>query len=176
MTDILKKNGKDLNIIHELIVPRYDEDIIVKIYQEKSDNDNQKNDTLTNENKFWILCNDDLIPFKSIEQLIIISKHKEITISAILEIAQVCNLSLDGLHQHSYYKLQYNLYNELNRINPEKFKADIIELLFKQNDVIRTNMDAMLFLDSITSSSHFNYEYVNMLIELCQTEKKRISI
>ena len=29
MTDILKKNGKDLTIIHELIVPKYDEDIIV---------------------------------------------------------------------------------------------------------------------------------------------------
>lgn len=175
MTNILKKNGKDLKIIHELIVPRYDEDIIVKIYQEKS---NHKDDSATNENQFWMLCNDDLIPFKFIEHLIIISKHKEIPISAILEIAQVCGLSLDGLHKISYYKLQYHLYNELNRINPEKLKEVVIELLFKQNDVIRTNTDAMLFLDSITSSPHFNYEHVNLLIELCQTDvkKKQISI
>ena len=172
---ILKKNGKELNIIHELIVPRYDEDIIMKVYQEQS---NHKDDSLTNENQFWILCNDDLIPFKSMEHLIIISQHKEIPISAILEIAKVCNLSVGGLHQHSYYKLQYNLYNELNRINPEKLKEVVIELLFKRNDVIHTDTYAMLFLDSITSSPHFNYEYVNLLMELCQIDvkKKRIYI
>ena len=175
MTNILKKNGKDLKIIHELIVPKYDENIIVKVYQEKSNN---KDDSATNENQFWMLCNDDLIPFKSMNHLIIISKHKEIPISVILEIARVCGLSLDGLHKISYYKLQYHLYNELNKIAPEKLKEVVIELLFKQNDVIRTNTDAMLFLDSITSSSHFNYEYVNLLMELCQTDvkKKRISI
>lgn len=170
MTDILKKNGKDLNIIHELIVRRYDEDIIVKIYQEQS---NHKNDSIINENQFWMLCKDDLIPFKSIEHLIIISQHKEIPISSILEIARVCNISLDGLYKISYYKLQYHLYNELNKIDSEKLKAVVIELLFKQNDVIRTNTDAMLFLDSITSSLHFNYEHVNLLIELCQTEIKK---
>lgn len=173
MTDILKKNGKDLTIIHELIVPKYDEDIIVKIYQEKS---NHKDDSATNENQFWMLCNDDLIPFKSMNHLIIISKHKEIPISVILEIARICGLSLDGLHKISYYKLQYHLYNELNKIAPEKLKEVVIELLFKQNDVIHTNTDAMLFLDSITSSPHFNYEHVNLLLELCQTEKKRIPI
>lgn len=173
MTDILKKNGKDLTIIHELIVPKYDEDIIVKIYQEKS---NHKDDSATNENQFWMLCNDDLIPFKSMNHLIIISKHKEIPISVILEIARICGLYLDGLHKISYYKLQYHLYNELNKIAPEKLKEVVIELLFKQNDVIHTNTDAMLFLDSITSSPHFNYEHVNLLLELCQTEKKRIPI
>ena len=169
ITDILKKTGKELTIIQELIVPKYDEDIIVKVYQEQS---NHNNHSATNKNQFWIACNDDLIPFKSIEQLIIISKHKEIPISAILEIAQVCNFSLDGLHQHSYYKLQYNLYNELNRIDSEKLKEVVIKLLFENNDVIRTDTDAMLFLDSITSSPHFNYEYVNLLLELCQIEIK----
>ena len=169
MTDILKKNGKELNIIHELIIPRYDEDIMVKVYQEQS---NHKDDSLTNENQFWILHNDDLIPFKSMEHLIIISQHKEIPISAILEIAQTCNLSVNYLHQHSYYKLQYNLYNELNRIDSEKLKEIVIKLLFENNDVIRTDTDAMLFLDSITSSPHFNYEHVNLLLELCQTEIK----
>ena len=170
MTDILKKNGKELNIIHELIIPRYDEDIMVKVYQEQS---NHKDDSLTNENQFWILHNDDLIPFKSMEHLIIISQHKEIPISAILEIAQTCNLSVNYLHQHSYYKLQYNLYNELNRIDSEKLKEIVIKLLFENNDVIRTDTDAMLFLDSITSSPHFNYEHVNLLLELCQTEIKK---
>ena len=173
MTNILKKNGKDLTIIHELIVPRYDEDIMVKVYQEQS---NDKDDVLINENQFWMLCKDDLIPFKSMKHLIIISQHKEIPISIILEIARVCGLSLDGLYKISYYKLQYHLYNELNKIAPEKLKEVVIELLFKQNDVIRTNTDAMLFLDSVTSSPHFNYDHVNLLIELCQTEKKRISI
>lgn len=175
MTNILKKNGKDLTIIHELIVPRYDEDIIVKVYQEQS---NHKDDSIINENQFWMLCKDDLIPFKSMEQLIIISQHKEIPISAILEIAKVCHLSVDCLRQHSYYKLQDNLYNELNRINPEKLKEVVIKLLFENNDVIRTNTDAMLFLDSITSSPHFNYEHVNLLMDLCQTDakKKQISI
>ena len=168
-TGVLKKNGKELNIIHELIVPRYDEDIIIKIYQEQS---NHKDDSLTNENQFWIACNDDLIQFESVENLIIISQHKELPISAILKIAQVCNLSVDCLHQHSYYKLQYNLYNELNRIDSEKLKEVVIKLLFENNDVIRTDTDAMLFLDSITSSPHFNYEHVNLLLELCQTEIK----
>lgn len=173
MTNILKKNGKDLNIIHELIVPKYDEDIIVKVYQEQS---NHKDDSIINENQFWMLCKDDLIPFKSMEQLIIISQHKEIPISAILEIAKVCNLSVDCLHQHPSYKLQHHLYNDLNEIDSKKLKEIVIKLLFENNDVIRTNMDAMLFLDSITSSPHFNYDHVNLLIELCQTEKKRISI
>ena len=95
MTDILKKNGKELNIIHELIIPRYDENIIVKVYQEQS---NHKDDSLTNENQFWIACNDDLIQFESVENLIIISQHKELPISAILSIAQICNLSVDCLH------------------------------------------------------------------------------
>ena len=167
---ILKKNGKELNIIHKLIVPRYDEDIIMKVYQEQS---NHKDDSLTNENQFWILHNDDLIPFKYMEHLIIISQYKEIPIGAILEIAKVCNLSVDGLNQHSYYKLQYHLYNELNKIDPEKLKEIIAKLLFENNDVIRTDTDAMLFLDSITSSPHFNYEYVNLLLELCQTEIKK---
>lgn len=170
MTDILKKNGKELNIIHELIIPRYDKNIIVKVYQEQS---NHKDDSLTNENQFWIACNDDLIQFKSVEHLIIISQHKEIPISAILKIAQVCNLSVDCLHQHSYYKLQYHLYNELNRIDSEKLKEIVIKLLFENNDVIRTDTDAMLFLDSITSSPHFNYEHVNLLLELCQEERQK---
>lgn len=169
-TGVLKKNGKELNIIHELIVPRYDEDIIIKIYQEQS---NHKDDSLTNENQFWILHNDDLIPFKYMEHLIIISQYKEIPIGAILEIAKGCNLSVDGLNQHSYYKLQYHLYNELNKIDPEKLKENITKLLFENNDVIRTDTDAMLFLDSITSSPHFNYGYVNLLLELCQTEIKK---
>lgn len=170
MTDILKKNGTELNIIHELIIPRYDENIIVKVYQEQS---NHKDDSLTNENKFWIACNDDLIQFKSVENLIIISQHKELPISAILSIAQICNLSVDCLHQHSYYKLQYNLYNELNRIDSDKLKEVVIKLLFENNDVIRTDTDAMLFLDSITSSPHFNYEHVNLLLELCQEERQK---
>ena len=169
MTDILKKNGKELKIIHELIVPKYDENIIVKVYQEQSNDDNH---SATNKNQFWIACNNDLIQFESVENLIIISQHKEIPISAILSIAQVCNLSVDCLHQHSYYKLQYHLYNELNRIDSEKLKEVVIKLLFENNDVIRTDTDAMLFLDSITSSPHFNYEHVNLLLELCQTEIK----
>lgn len=170
MTDILKKNGTELNIIHELIIPRYDENIIVKVYQEQS---NHKDDSLTNENQFWIACNDDLIQFESVENLIIISQHKELPISAILSIAQICNLSVDCLHQHSYYKLQYNLYNELNRIDSDKLKEVVIKLLFENNDVIRTDTDAMLFLDSITSSPHFNYEHVNLLLELCQEERQK---
>ena len=121
ITDILKKNGKELTIIHELIITRYDENIIVKVYQEQS---NHKDDSLTNENQFWIAYNDDLIQFESVENLIIISQHKKIPISAILEIAKVCNLSVDYLHQHSYYKLQYNLYNELNRIDSGKTKRN----------------------------------------------------
>lgn len=177
MTNVLKKNGNDLNILHKLIVPRYD-DIFIKVYVEEVNGllKNNKNDSLEQENQFWLLCDNDLIPFKSVEHLIIISEHKYIPISAILEIAQVCNLSLDildRLHQHSYYNLQYQLYNELNKIAPEKLKEVIIELLFKKNDVIRTDSDAMLFLDSITSSPHFNYEYVNMLIELCQTDTQK---
>ena len=173
MTDILKKNGKELKIIHELIVPKYDENIIVKVYQEQSNDDNHKDNSETNENQLWIACNNDLIPFESVEHLIIIAQHKEIPISAIFKIAQVCNLSVDCLHQHSYYKLQYHLYNELNRIDSEKLKEVVIKLLFENNDVIRTDTDAMLFLDSITSSPHFNYEHVNLLIELCQTEIKK---
>ena len=58
----------------------------------------------------------------------------------------------------------------------EKLKEIVIKLLFEHNDLIRTNTDAILFLDSITSSPHFNYEHINLLLELCQTEKKRISI
>ena len=170
---VLKKNEKELKIIHELIVSKYDENIIVKVYQEQSNDDNHKDNSETNENQLWILCNDDLIPFKSIEHLIIISQHKEIPISAILEIAQAYNISVDSLHQHSYYKLQYHLYNELNKIDSEKLKEVVIKLLFENNDVIRTDTDAMLFLDSITSSPHFNYEHVNLLIELCQTEIKK---
>ena len=170
ITDILKKNGKELKIIHELIIPRYDEDIIVKVYQEKFNNDNH---STTNKNQFWIACNNDLIPFESVEHLIIMSQHKEIPISAILSIAQVCNLSVDCLHQHSYYKLQYHLYNELNRIDSEKLKEIVIKLLFENNDVIRTDTDAMLFLGSITSSPHFNYEHVNLLLELCQEERQK---
>lgn len=175
MTNILKKNGNDLNVLHELIVPKYDNDIFIKVYKEKAEavlKDN-KNDSLAQKDQFWLLCNNDLIPFKSIEHLIIISEHKYIPISGILEIAQVCNLSRERLHQHSYYNLQYQLFNELNRITPEKLKEVVIELLFKRNDVIRTDSDAMLFLDSITSSPHFNYQYVNMLIELCQPDNQK---
>lgn len=120
MTNVLKKNGNDLNILHKLIVPRYD-DIFIKVYVEEVNGllKNNKNDSLEQENQFWLLCDNDLIPFKSVEHLIIISEHKYIPISAILEIAQVCNLSLDildRLHQHSYYNLQYQLYNELGLI------------------------------------------------------------
>lgn len=53
MTNVLKKNGNDLNILHKLIVPRYD-DIFIKVYVEEVNGllKNNKNDSLEQENQF----------------------------------------------------------------------------------------------------------------------------
>lgn len=117
-------------------------------------------------NQFFFEYREDIFP---IDKLLLVGAKNYIPIPHILEAAKLCSINEDTIEHNTHYHLEYLLFSRLNQFSALQIKQFFHEILSLQTNILESEL--YCFLEAVTKSPFFNFEYRNILLELADTTK-----
>ena len=117
-------------------------------------------------NRFFFEYREDIFP---IDKLLLVGAKNYIPISHILEADEFCSINKNIIENNAHYSLEYLLFSRLNQFSAFQIKQFFHEILSLQTNILESEL--YCFLEAVTKSPHFNFEYRNILLELADTTK-----
>ena len=112
-------------------------------------------------NRFFFEYREDIFP---IDKLLLVGSKNYIPISHILEADEFCSINKNTIENNAHYSLEYLLFSRLNQFSALQIKQFFQEILFFKTNILESEL--YCFLEAVTKSPHFNFEYRNVLLEL----------
>lgn len=117
-------------------------------------------------NQFFFEYREDIFP---IDKLLLVGAKNYIPIPHILEAAKLCSINEDTIEHNTHYHVEYLLFSRLNQFSALQIKQFFQEILSLQTNILESEL--YCFLEAVTKSPFFNFEYRNILLELADTTK-----
>lgn len=125
-----------------------DPDLSFKVYSDKN-------------NRFFFEYRDDIFP---IDKLLLVGTKNYIPVPHILEAAELCSINEDTIKHDTHYSLEYLLFSHLNQFSALQIKQFFQGILSLKTNILESEL--YCFLEAVTKSPYFNFEYRNVLLEL----------